>query len=499
MHVTKHKAGFSDTYGLCNRLPSYSINSTAGRNTTPDNSKHPVFRPELPPRPEAQNPTVSHNTTRGFCSRSNVDGKFETTQSELSARMQSVQRYDRPSPCVSESSDSTSCTEGTVFSLQSSVSTNAATVDFRDVTMLQPTNVNILRHERLGFPVDTSPRSPVLDIREPKRSDVLLRLGDGAIGKCLRCQPTPYRRLSPTLRMQCNRRQRRVFHVFGQLSSLDSAADLAYRLMGDDVFESGLRLCAFLELSIEQNGPFQSYELLQKINEGGKLLRSNICRTDHLVKASFDSITNLIATTVHGLGQRLDVCGLSEMSSIVQFLTLIMSLSGEVDVSKILWDTLPKLKRGELTLCFCLLVATGLDDDGWESSWHAFREMAYQTVRGHFEPQNKQRTALVFVVALIRACGPGSRALFPSLYAGLASMQAAEQALEVWISCGCDHTIWAELVESAILEMSDILSGWERSASRKVFAQTSHPLGKIVIPVEDGVTDRRHGGATCSM
>ncbi|KAK4981986.1 hypothetical protein LTR66_009555 [Elasticomyces elasticus] len=448
MHVTEHKAGFSDTYGLCNRLPSYSINSTAGRNTTPDNSNHPVFRPELSPRPEAQNPTVSHNTTRGFCSRSNVNGKFETTQGELSTRMQSVQGYNRPSPCVSESSDSTSCTEGTVFSLQSSVSTNAATVDFRDVKMLQPTNMNILRHERLGFPVDTSPRSPAIDIREPKRSDVLLRLGDGAIVKVCYW-------------IQKSERRKGIWLFTHTLS-----ADLAYRLMGDDVFESGLRLCAFLELSIQQNGPFQSYELLQKINEGGKFLRTNICRTDHLVKASFDSITNLIATTVHGLGQRLDVCGLSEMSSIVQFLTLIMSLSGEMDLSKILWDTLPKLKGRELTLCFCLLLATGLDDDGRGSFWHASREMAYQTVRGHFEPQSKQRTALLSVVFLIRACGPGSRALFPSLYAGLASIQAAEQALEVWISCGCEHTIWAELVESAILEMNDISSGWERSASR---------------------------------
>ena len=146
--------------------------------------------------------------------------------------------------------------------------------------------------------------------------------------------PPPYDRLSPLLRMQCNVRQQRLYHKFDQIVAHEDDVDLARALTGDDDYDNSLRLCAFLELFVEHSGPFKVLPILNRILSGRKALQYGDLKFDHLTKASLDSISNLIATIVHALGQCLAAVGCAgyRMQLVADALSLILSLSGEREV-----------------------------------------------------------------------------------------------------------------------------------------------------------------------
>lgn len=136
--------------------------------------------------------------------------------------------------------------------------------------------------------------------------------------------------------MQCNVRQRRLFHAFKQISSLKNDAELAKALTGIDIYDNSLRLCAFLELSIEHSGPFHVRDLLNRILDGRKELKYGDVKLDHLTKASPDSVASLVATIVHSLGRHLATtgCDALEMQAVADALSLVLILSSEDRISE---------------------------------------------------------------------------------------------------------------------------------------------------------------------
>ena len=233
--------------------------------------------------------------------------------------------------------------------------------------------------------------------------------------------------------------------MFEQISSLKDDAELARMLTGIDVYDNSLRLCAFLELSIERCGPFHVRDLLDSILNGRKRLDYGDLKLDHLNKASPDSIANVVATIVHSLGQHLATsgCHAHQMQAVADGLSLVLVLSGETGLAKVFHAVSPKLMAGEVTLCYSLLLATGLgrlaDETEEEGLWCSL----VRRVNADFKlPQDDISMVISAIVVLIYSGGEGTRALFPCMYGEVLRRDVRSHARRAWELLGGDVQVW---------------------------------------------------------
>ena len=259
--------------------------------------------------------------------------------------------------------------------------------------------------------------------------------------------PSPYIRLSPLLRTQCNERQRRLYRTFDQIVALKNDIELARALTGADIYDNSIRLCAFLEMFVEHFGPFGVLPILKRILSGRKDLQYGDLKLDHLAKASPESISNLIATIVHSLGQRLATVGCAgyRMQLVADALSLILSLSGELEMGKVFHGVLPKLVAGEVTLCYSLLLATHLADTAsMKELWSLFvQKMGYGVqASGSGIPM-----AVIAIVVVLYVSRDGSRVLFPNIYQELLERGLQSHAKMAWVRLGGDSEVWSAMVQ----------------------------------------------------
>ena len=259
--------------------------------------------------------------------------------------------------------------------------------------------------------------------------------------------------------MQCNERQRRVFHAYRSVCSIEDNTSLARFLTGADAYDNSLRLCAFIELFVEFEGPFQLHHLLNRIWDGRKSLRHADVKMDNLAKASPDSIANVIATIVHSLGQRLVTTGCKghEMQNVADALSLILTLSGEIVVGKVFHGVLPMLVSGEVALCYSLLLATGLayNETATEELWDCFVQAMDVKIR-----ERKASIAVIAIVVIIYIGGEGTRTLFPWLYAELGKRNLQLDAKRAWELLGGRSGVWNALAEGTEANWNDQTNSW---------------------------------------
>jgi hypothetical protein len=254
-------------------------------------------------------------------------------------------------------------------------------------------------------------------------------------------------RLSPILRTQCNERQRKIYTQFKRLSSIQNDAELAQRLTGVDAYDNPLRLLAFVELYVEYRGPFHVPELLQRISDGRKTSQYQGSTLNHLSKACLGSLLDLVATVVYKVGQYLArrSCKCHEMQAAADGISRILCLSNEIDIGKIFYGVAPKLKGGEIALCYSMLLATGLGDDTQRNEmWGTLLRALMPSAGGQVE-----RTAFVVSGILIVICWSkeGAPVLFPGLYKELLERRLTSAAAAVWERLQGTMAAWAALVD----------------------------------------------------
>jgi len=233
---------------------------------------------------------------------------------------------------------------------------------------------------------------------------------------------------------------------FDRLSSVKDPTDLARGLIGRDPYDDSLRVCAFLELSADRDGPFGILNLLNRIQKGRKAMGYGPPKFDHLVRAAPESISELVGTIVHSLGQRLARAGCSarHMQDVADAISLILALSGDRDMGQVLFRVLPKLRRGEITLSFSLLLATGLaTDESCAEMWDLF---SHALARPPITAESQAVTAVLAFVLLLYTCGEGAEALFPWLWRELTIRRLCREASHAWQRVGGEATVWANLV-----------------------------------------------------
>ncbi|KAK1810050.1 hypothetical protein LTR12_015598 [Friedmanniomyces endolithicus] len=392
-----------------------------------DKSDHPAYRPPLPRRPPvppregpsnvagtiAANPPISHPNSSSSIHTSKASVTSSACISEASTPATStlpepvVPRNARQEPLRQfawlgfsvdaplDLSDLAKAQQRTVttgwrerhshFRLPNGnhgiISPRAREVHCEGNTVVFPRNSTvstILKFERrqrpnkARFPADTILRRLLLSEEVPYED----------VPDVLRCfywmrshDREGFLQIPPVLRMSCNARQRRVMLSFDRLSSVKDPTDLARGLIGRDPYDDSLRVCAFLELSADRDGPFGILNLLNRIQKGRKAMGYGPPKFDHLVRAAPESISELVGTIVHSLGQRLARAGCSarDMQDVADAISLILALSGDRDMGQVLFRVLPKLRRGEITLSFSLLLATGLaTDESCAEMWDLF-------------------------------------------------------------------------------------------------------------------------------
>ena len=273
---------------------------------------------------------------------------------------------------------------------------------------------------------------------------------------------SPHVRLSPQLRMQCNDRQRRLYRAFDHIVDIKNDMELARKLTGADIYDNSLRLCAFLELFVERFGPFRALGILNRILRGRKDLRYGDLKLDHLTKASPDSISNLVATLVHSLGQRLAASGCAghQLQRVADVLSLILTLSRELDLGKVFRGTLPKLVAGEVTLCYSLLLTTDLaDKESIEEMWTLCIQRIDSDVQaggGGGIPM-----AVIAIVVVLYVCRDGSRVLFPKLYMELSKRNFQSHAKTAWVQLGGDDEVWSSMVQGFQTQLEFETRTWD--------------------------------------
>ena len=167
---------------------------------------------------------------------------------------------------------------------------------------------------------------------------------------------------------------------------------------------------------------------------------------DHLIRAAPESVNELIGTVVHSLGQRLarSGCSARHMQDVADALSLIIALVCERDLGKILCGVLSKLRRGEITLCFSLLQATGLATDHSRGEmWNLF---SHALARPPITAESQDVTAVLAFVVLLYSCGEGAEALFHWLFREISIRHLRGAASRAWQEVGGELAVWATLV-----------------------------------------------------
>lgn len=260
----------------------------------------------------------------------------------------------------------------------------------------------------------------------------------------------PYDWVHPELRLQCNKRQRKIFNSIELLLGISDGDTLSTRLVGADVYDSALRFCAFLELTVSRKGPFEVFPTLDKIMRNGKLEhRGKPLKMDHLFKTSPDSITALLTTVVHALGRLLSAnvgCRARQLNDTVSSLSLLLALFGERDVAKVFHGVVRQLRSGgELLLLYLLLLCTGLPET--EEKDQMWRLLEFDLAR-RCAQSSMQKVAVVLVglTNMIYLCGEGSRALFPFLYKEICRRKLAAAARRAWaLTHSGNSQVWDDL------------------------------------------------------
>jgi hypothetical protein len=253
-------------------------------------------------------------------------------------------------------------------------------------------------------------------------------------------------RLSPILRTQCNERQRKIYTHFNTISSIQNDAELAQRLTGVDAYDNPLRLLAFIELYVEYRGPFHVPELLRRISNGRKTSQYQGSTLNHLSKACLGSLLDLVATVVYKVGQHLTrrSCTYLEMQAAADGISMILCLSNEIDIGKIFYGVAPKLKGGEIALCYSMLLATGLGDDTQRNEmWGTLLRAVAPSAGGQVECTTFAVSATVVVIHLSKE---GAPVLFPGLYKELLDRRLTSAAARVWERLHGTMATWAALV-----------------------------------------------------
>ena len=234
--------------------------------------------------------------------------------------------------------------------------------------------------------------------------------------------------------------------MFDHIVVIKDDTELARNLTGIDTYDNSIRLCAFLELFVERYGPFGVLDILNRILRGRKHLRYGDLKLDHLTKASPDSINNLIATIVHSLSQHLAVNGWvgHQLQRVADAISLVLSLSGELELGKVFRGALPKLVAGEVTLCYSLLLATDLADEGGsEEMWTLFSQKMDHDVQAGGGGIPMVVSAIAVVLYAFR---DGSQVLFPKLYMELSKRNLRSHAKMAWELLEGDSEVWNEMV-----------------------------------------------------
>ena len=276
----------------------------------------------------------------------------------------------------------------------------------------------------------------------------------------------PYRRLSPSLRMQCNERQRKIYHAFPWLSATTDDAALARSLTSDDDYSDSLRLCAFLELLVENKGPYGVLGALHRIRNGRKRLRYAKTIFKDLMKSSEDSIFDLLATIVHTLGQSLAETGCKAqwLQEVADGVSAVLRLSGEHEMARVFQGTRPKLEGGELTLCYALLLNTGpLDEDDTAALWSLFCSALWEDAASA-GTGTLTSIAIIAITVLIYLAGEGSEVLFPSLYAELSRQSLLTTARSAWGSLDGHADTWNELERNYCEKRNIVKRLWRNKA-----------------------------------
>ena len=247
------------------------------------------------------------------------------------------------------------------------------------------------------------------------------------------------------LRLQCNQRQRKVYNIFRQLLTIQDDVKLAEYLTGDDSFDNSLRLCAFLELEVETNGPFAVIRTLDRLRLGKEQLGQSNVKMDYLSTVCPDAVDNLIATIVHGLGQHLASSGCTgkQMQAVVDALSHILTLSEEIDVGRVYCRVLPKLVSGEIALCYLLLLATDLamDEASKEELWRWFVKKIEDSLDRN-QRKRRDTMAISALVVVAYCAGGGIQVLFLYLYAQLYQRNYLSAARQAWVSLRGDASTW---------------------------------------------------------
>ncbi|KAK1807244.1 hypothetical protein LTR12_018412, partial [Friedmanniomyces endolithicus] len=188
------------------------------------------------------------------------------------------------------------------------------------------------------------------------------------------------------------------------LSSVKDPTALARGLTGRDPYDDSLRLCAFLELSADRDGPFGILNLLNRIQKGRKAMGYGPPKFDHLIRAAPESISE----------------------------RWVLSCKAWVNGC-----------RGEITLS--LLLATGLaSDDTRAEMWDLF---SHALARPPVTAESQAVAAVLAIVVLLYTCGEGAEALFPWLFRELTiRRRLCREASHAWQQVGGESTVWANLV-----------------------------------------------------
>lgn len=102
---------------------------------------------------------------------------------------------------------------------------------------------------------------------------------------------------------------------------------------------------------------------------------------------------------------------------------------------------------GEVTLCYSLLLATGLDrlaEDAEEGSlWCSL----VRRINADFEmPQGDISVVISAIVVLIYSCGDGTPALFPLLYGEVLRGTSTRMRKRAWELLGGDTHVWDGMI-----------------------------------------------------
>ena len=180
---------------------------------------------------------------------------------------------------------------------------------------------------------------------------------------------------------------------------------------------------------------------------GGRTSRYQGSNLNHLSKACLGSLLDLVATVVYKVGQYLTKgsCNYPKMQAAANGISRILCFSNEIDTGKVFYGVEPKLKGGEIALCYSLLLATGLGDVTQRNEmWGTLLRAVTPSAGSHVE---RDAFPVYAIVVVICSSKEGAPVLFPGLYKELLERRLTSTAVRAWERLHGMMAAWAALVD----------------------------------------------------